>query len=100
MQRLDETAVDDRDPLPARLRGCVGGDHGARSGDLGGVGCEEPVRGVDRARVHEGLPVEPEVAPLSTRGLEANVVLQVEVDAVEGGEAVSARGEEEEPEGG
>ena len=76
VELLDEAAVEDRHAAPRGPGRAPGREQPARRLDLGRVGGEEAVRGLDRPGVNQRLPVEAEVATLPARGREAGLVVE------------------------
>ena len=93
VQVLDQRAVDHRHPLARGLGRAPGVEPLARAGEFRIGRGEGGVGGGDLPGVDQRLAVEALVASLASRGGQAGVVIQVQVHAVQHGQAMGARGQ-------
>src|SRR5215469_18358742 len=100
MQPLDKVSVEYRHALALRFGIVERGDHALRMRERGFVGRKYLVGSGDRAWMNEGLAVETEHAALPARTNKAVGVGDVEMDAIEHGQAIGAGGKETEAERG
>ena len=91
MQPLDHAAIDLQDALVAIIRLCEGGDHPLGPGDRLRIGREGLIGGRDLARMDQRLAVEAHAPACRAFGGKALHIAEIGIDAVEDGQVVGFR---------